>query len=138
MHPEPRPNPDRRTESLEARLRALPQPSVPADLEARLLATVPAKMPAMRRQRKAWFVAAGALAAACVLAVLIWRGNDGTNSIAIRPIDPVTPQPQGDIAPTRLEVRQSLDETKMPAFSWPLDETVPIHVSPSIPSALFD
>ena len=35
------PNSDRSLESLKARLRALPQPPVPRDLESRLLASVP-------------------------------------------------------------------------------------------------
>src|SRR5947207_2007566 len=76
-HPEQPPNPGRSSESLEARLRALPQPPVPADLEARLLAAIPPARPAPRRRWAVWAGVAGALAAACLLAVLAWRGRDG-------------------------------------------------------------
>ena len=38
-----RPNSDRSPESLEARLRALPQPPIPSELEARILAAIPAR-----------------------------------------------------------------------------------------------
>jgi WD40 repeat protein len=77
MHSERRPKPDRSPESLEARLRALPRPHVPAGLEARLLATIPADRPIPRRRRAAWIGAVGTLAAACLLAVLVWPRRSG-------------------------------------------------------------
>jgi capsular exopolysaccharide synthesis family protein len=43
-------------------LRALPPPPVPAELEARLLATIPAKLPAPRRRWPMWVSVVGALA----------------------------------------------------------------------------
>ena len=39
-----RPNSDPTVESLEARLRGLPPPFVPSDLQARLLAAIPSKV----------------------------------------------------------------------------------------------
>ena len=72
MHPQKRPGPDRSPEGLEARLRALPPPPVPAELEARLLAAIPAP----RRRRPIWAGVVGVLAAACLLAALAWRGRD--------------------------------------------------------------
>src|SRR6266481_4229426 len=83
MHPASRPNPDESSESLEARLRALPQPPVPADLEARLLGAIPA--PAERPfQRRRWAVGVGVfgpLAAACLLAVFAWPRSDGNDPV---------------------------------------------------------
>ena len=70
MH-SPRPNnPDPSAGSLEARLRALPQPAVPSGLERRLLANIPATAKAPRRLRR---VAAlvGLAAAACLVAVVV-------------------------------------------------------------------
>src|SRR6516225_5095973 len=91
MHPERRPNPDRSSESLEARLRALPQPPIPDGLEARLLATIPAARPGRRR----WLVLVGvasALAAACLLAVLARPGRDGTNPVPSPPAKEIAKQ----------------------------------------------
>jgi hypothetical protein len=82
MHPERSPNADRSTEWLEARLRALPQPAVPEDLESRLLATIPADAVIVRRRwvmPAVWAGVAGPLAAACLLAVLNWPRRDGTD-----------------------------------------------------------
>src|SRR5260370_26301538 len=76
------PNADR-PESLEAQLRALPPPPVPADLEARLLAAIPAEMAIPRRRgigrfsfRRGAVWGIGALAAACLLVVLLWPKRD--------------------------------------------------------------
>src|SRR4051794_27832534 len=76
MHPEQQPNPSPSLEALEARLRALPAPPAPADLEARLLARIPAKKPAKPWRRAAWIGIVGALAAACLLAALVWPQHD--------------------------------------------------------------
>jgi len=81
MHPERRPNAGRSPESLEARLRALPQPPVPADLEARLLATIPAAILIPQRRWGVWVGALGALAAACLVVVLAWPGRDDKNLV---------------------------------------------------------
>src|SRR5262249_5165711 len=124
MHPERRPSPQRSPESLEARLRALPQPPVPADLEGRLLAAIPAEKPIGRR-RAAWIGAVGALAAACLLAVLVWpeRGTDPITG-TIRPVHPVasSPDDSASIAAWR-QSRRVLDGAEPPAFTWPLEAT---------------
>jgi hypothetical protein len=144
MHPERRPNPDRSPEALEARLRALPQPPVPADLEARLLATIPLELPLPPRRWAVWVGAAAAVAAACLLTVLAWLGRDGKNPVlspaTIASAYRVTPRPPDDsatIAPW-LEARRALDEAKVPTFTWPLEEKSPMRVSISIPSDLLD
>jgi len=155
MHPERRPNLDRSPEALEARLRALPQPPVPADLEARLLAAIPSRTalpsrpngsgdPSYRRHWAVWASVVGALAAACLLAVLAWPRRDGKSpdpSPAPRQVAiPVTPQPPDDsdnIAAWR-EARRVLDGAEMPAFHWPLEEMSPFTVSTSIPPDLLD
>jgi hypothetical protein len=134
MHPERRPNVGRSPESLEARLRALVQPPVPADLEARLLATVPARLPAPRRR---WLVWAGALAAACLLAVLAWLGRDGKGP-ALHPEAPeranqATPRsPAGPDGPAWWAARRDLDEAETPPFAWPLEETPPVTVATAL------
>src|SRR5437588_428657 len=88
-----RPEPDRSLETLKARLRALPQPPVPAHLEALLLATVPGAMPISPRR---WAVRASLLAAAlaaCVMAMLAWRQHVQDSSVRT----PVQGQPAPDI-----------------------------------------
>jgi hypothetical protein len=143
MHPEKRPNPDRSPEALPARLRALPPPPVPADLEARLLATIPAEKAQPQRRWAVWVGVIGALAAACLLAVLAGPGREGHNTVPSPPViasaPPVTPRPLDDsasIAPW-LKARRDLDEAGVPLFTWPLEETSPITAT-SIPPDLFD
>ena len=109
-------------ESLEGRLRALPQPPVPAGLEARLLAAVPGARP-IRRRRARWIAAVGALAAACVLAALVWpercknpRGPTTTHPVASSPDD------SAGIAAWR-QSRRVLDGAEPPAFTWPVEAT---------------
>src|SRR5436305_3982477 len=90
MQPHRRPDPDRSPDSLESRLRALPRPPVPADLEARILAAGPARATneVLRRARPArrWHLAVGiaaslAAAAACLLILRSWPGP-GVKNIA--------------------------------------------------------
>jgi hypothetical protein len=147
MNPERRPNPARSPESLEARLRALPQPPVPAGLEARLLATIPAAIPIPQRHWGVWVGALGASAAACLVVVLAWPGRVGKNPVLSYPASqsarlptPPTPRPPDDSAsiPALREARRVLDETETPMFTWPLPETLPITLSTSIPPDLLD
>ena len=111
-----RPNSDRSPESLEARLRALPQPPVPGDLKARILAAVPARrshddeLPrlvrsASRRWRLAiWAGASVAAAAACLLAVRFWPEPNDQHAVPVRAANPgstrsasqATPRPRSD------------------------------------------
>jgi hypothetical protein len=167
MHSGKCPNPDRSPESLQTRLRALPQPPVPADLEARLLATIPVEMPIPRRRRAVWIGVVSALAAACLLAVLARLGreskhpipNPGTNESAHAPDTdhaphaglptPPTPPVLGAGLPTPptsdfvnraawLDARRILDGAEPATFTWPLEETSPLRVSTSIPPDLLD
>jgi hypothetical protein len=142
MHPERRPNPDRSPESLEARLRALPPPPVPADLEARLLAAIPAEMPRPRRWAF-WVGVAGALAAACLLAVLAWPRRNYNNTTPgpdkSESAHQATPRPPDSAGiAVWLKARPSLDEAEPPTFTWPLPETPAVGVSTSIPPDLLD
>ncbi len=109
---------ERRPEALADRLRELPPPAVPADLEARLLAGIPAPG---RRSRRGWAVGACAVAAACLLVVLAWPRAGH-------------PLRQGDaVLPTGRLAQQTAEE-----FTWPLDGTEPVGVPTSIPADLFD
>jgi hypothetical protein len=129
---------------LEARLRALPPPPVPADLEARLLAAIPAAVPVPTRRRAAWAGAVGALAAACLLAVLAWPRRDGKDAIPSTSADapahqvaPRLPDDSASLAAWR-EARRGLGGAEPPSFTWPLEETSLITASPSIPRDLLD
>src|SRR5262245_6054869 len=124
MHRERNLNPDRSAESLEARLRALPSPPVPADLEGRLLAAVPAPRPVTRRRWAVWVGIMGALAAACLLAVLAWLGRDGktpgsnpATAPAARQETPRTPDDSDNVAAWQ-KARRGLGVAGMPAFAW--------------------
>src|SRR5262245_53133901 len=128
MHPERRPDPDRSPESLEARLRALTQPPVPIGLEARLLATIPAGMPIPQRRRAGWVGLVGALAAACLLAVLAWPRRQDNNpgpspptNESARQVTPRPPDDSDDVAAWR-EARRVLEGGEPPPFTWPLEE----------------
>jgi hypothetical protein len=144
MPPEMRPNSDRPREALEARLRALPQPPVPADLEARLLATIPAAVPGPRRHPAVWVGVGGALAAACLLAVLAWSGRDGERPVPSPPTSasalqaPSRPPDGAAGLPVWLEARRNPDGPDMPPFTWPLEEKSAFKVSTSIPPDLLD
>jgi hypothetical protein len=77
------------------------------------------------------------------MAVLAWRQHLEKN----HPITPVQEQPaQGirrpDFEPTSIaawwEDQRLLDEGKLPAFTWPLDETAIPRASSPIPADLLD
>jgi hypothetical protein len=151
MQSRKQPNSDRSLESLEARLRALPAPAVPSNLEAELLAAMPAQMPRQAapsrfRRLAVWSGAAAGLAAACLLAVLVWPGSrskiTGPPVVGVpekkEPVLVVTGQRWGNLPSSTpwLEIRRGLDEA--PTFTWPIQEKPPMTVSLSIPSDLFD
>ncbi|HEV3142664.1 MAG TPA: hypothetical protein VGZ47_02150 [Gemmataceae bacterium] len=144
MQPERRPSPDRSLEALEARLRALPSPEIPADLEARLLAAIPAVVPSPRRRRAVWLGLTAALAAALLLGVFIWQGRFGKRSVPEPEksvsVQPVRPNPSPNPAEVRpwQEARRDLNAEETPAFRWPLAETEPIRETKSIPRELLD
>lgn len=144
MHPEPRPNPGRSLDPLEARLRALPPPPVPAGLEARLLATIPAVRPTPSRRWVVWVGVTAAVAAACVVVVLTWPKRDGGNPNPgpenRESANHVAPRPSDDsdrLAAWR-ESRRGLDRAEPAPFAWPLQETTPLTGSTAIPSDLLD
>jgi hypothetical protein len=105
---------------------------------------LPKQLPATRRHWAAWIGVAGALAAACVLAVLAWSGRDG------KPPEPgpgtgdsaqqVTRRTQDEFVriPTWPESRRDVDEAEVPAFHWPLPESLPITRSTLMSDDLVD
>jgi hypothetical protein len=147
-------------ESLESRLRALPQPPVPSDLEARILAGNPAKasnddeIPRVTRNTsRRWrlgvrAVASVAAAAACLLAVRFWpEPNDrriaavlAANPQSTKPVQQATPKTQSDSLWTTpwLKGGHDLDETEMPTFTWPIQEKSPLVLSTALRPDLFD
>jgi hypothetical protein len=152
-----RPNSDRSPESLEARLRALPQPLVPGDLEARILAAIPGKTSneiprpvsaARRRHAAVWAGVAATVAASCLLTVRFWSGPSGENSHSLvvtdsqnskAPHDVGSQQPGASVWTTPwLKAGQDLDGTEMPTFTWPIQETSPLMVSTALRPDLLD
>jgi hypothetical protein len=145
MHPEKPPSADR-PDSLEARLRALPLPPVPAGLEARLLGAIPVQVPgehSVRVRRSVWIAAACALAAACLLVVLFGRGREGDNPAPTNANHQVSDHgppraPAESVSPRLLQARRDLEETQVPAFTWPLEQTSSTRLSISIQDGLLD
>jgi hypothetical protein len=82
------------------------------------------------RRRAAWAGVSGALAATCLIAVLARPRPHDKNAIASpewdQPVQRASSQPPDD--PTGLArllaMRRSLDETEMPTFAWPFENTV--------------
>jgi hypothetical protein len=158
MLPRRLPNSDRSSESLEAWLLDLPKPPVPSDLEARILAAIPARsaayqMPrlgasALRRRLVLWASASIAAAAACLLAVRFWPEPVDRNSahdVVVTP-SPTGPgqqrthrQPGESLWTTPLlKAGQELEGTEMPTFSWPVQEKSPLLVSTAVTRDLLD
>jgi hypothetical protein len=144
MDPERRPCPDASADPLELRLRTLPQPAVPAGLEARLLARIPTARPGIR-PRFAWRGAAAGLTAASLLGFLAWTGGRRDE----RPSGPparldvggrpsVSPAPDRDRTVAWLEARRTLRGAETPAFRWPLRQVRSLRISRSIPADLLD
>ena len=152
-------------ESLEARLRRLPPPPVPADLESKLLAAIPVGvssgaasgvalaprvLPALTQPGSPgrwvrWIGGVSALAAACLLIVLVWPKRDGQKpmpgpkvdrSVASGPANSVSPQSSQDTP--WLQARRAPDDLKLAPFTWPIEETRPMTVASSIPGDLLD
>ena len=138
----PGPNSDQSLESLEARLRALPPPAVPGDLEARLLSAIPAEMPhgeqmpnSRRRRWVVWASLAGALAAACLLIVLSWPRNNGPKNNIVKHDGGSS---SNSDMPPRPGNRHDSDAMSAGTFTWPLDEMSPMLASTAIPPDLLD
>ena len=99
--------------------------------EARGNASPPREPSGRRRRRWAvWAVASGALAAACVIAVLARPGRDGKDTIPNpernQPVQRASSRPPDDSTglATLLASRRDLNETEMPAFAWPFENTL--------------
>lgn len=142
MRPKSDENRDWSPELVEARLRALPPPPVPSDLEARLLAAIPnevawrAGLPRLPRPRWTIFVGlAGAMAAAAFFVVLLWPKrdggdpdrNNGTIQFTEKDAPPASDDPAAD-APLRL-ARRGPDENALQPFIWPIQEAKPLTAS---------
>jgi hypothetical protein len=125
-------NADKRSD-LEARLRALPPPSVPDGLEERLLASIPG-LPGPRRSP--WLRGVGAMAAAAVLLVTAWLWYRSSVTVAFRLMNvdelvksaaPASPtdldfglDPLGQVA------RIGAHELRSP-FEWPVRGNISAH-----------
>lgn len=136
--------PDQSLETLAARLRALPPPDVPADLEARLLARAPASRPGRSRRTAVWAGAVGLLAAACLLALLAGSGHEDGERLrkrpATKPTEQVAVRPTDDAANIgRLVAAQrNLEVAAMPPFAWPLPATASLSAASALPADLLD
>jgi len=152
MHSPENPISGQSPEALEARLRALPDPPVPAGLEARLLAAIPTTVPpgvpiGVPVARQGWFAVAstiGALAAVCLLAIFAYHEGDDTSVVSgrrmSRPPTQISSQPANEFAGVVLSPLDSriLKGAGMSTFRWPIQEISPIRASPSIPRGLLD
>jgi hypothetical protein len=138
MRCDDRPGPDLSLESLEARLRALPQPAVPPDLDVRLLAQIPARRPILRTSRFVWLSLVGAAAAACFLAVLASLERDGDRTDSERTTTPSRPTQASAGLADAVQPFRFLDRTETSPFTWPLEETAPLTASSRITADLLD
>jgi hypothetical protein len=72
-----------------------------------------------------WLGVAGALAAACLLAVLLLRGKGGKEPGVVPAVPAIVHRGFDRLAATRL-ARLDLDEAELPSFTWPLSQTSPL------------
>jgi hypothetical protein len=158
MPPDERPEPDRSPKSLEARLRGLPQPTIPAGLESKLLAVIPAGISIRRRRWVMWAGVLGPLAAAALLVVFNWPRNTGNSalrrssagqsrgqgSISSAGINDAAPNVPVQVAHESAmfaewrEVRRILSGAEPASFTWPLEESSPVTVTTALPAYLLD
>jgi hypothetical protein len=132
---------DRADRTLAERLQALPQPQVPPDLESRLLAAIPARIPVVRKRWIGTIGAISALAAACMLAVLLRReGNDEKTTPAPpvgdqRPLSAMLPAEDLVAFPAERRLSNGLVSA---TYCWPIQEPLPLRGSLSIPADLLE
>lgn len=99
-------------ESLEAELRALPQPEVPVDLEARLLAGIPSRPGGVSNVRRVVLAASfGAIgvAAALLIVISLWPVVQSTRHPPVSPDSIGSTSSEYILAPA---TRTGLEETK--------------------------
>ena len=117
---------------------------VPAHLEALLLTTVPVARPIAPRRRAVGATVLGVASAACLMAVLAWRPHHGKDHPTIPAQEGAAQQDIRRLAfdstsiAARREDPRLLDEEKLPAYTWPIDETAIPRASTSIPADLLD
>jgi hypothetical protein len=126
-----------------------------AELDGGLFAEIPPKPGATaetppRRYRRStiWVGVLGALAAACLLAVLAWPRGDvpSTQIVSDNKGDRTAPPKilsaslaDESARPTAwLQTRRILEGAEPPAFTWPLQESSPLRASKSMPVDLLN
>jgi len=155
MHSEEDPKPDPSLEALAARLRALPEPPVPANLEARLLAAIASGQPARvspviaedsASRRQAWLAVAGtvlALAMVGLLAIFVWQGRGDNGLVSVTDAAPAEQNSISaadewtGIALSPIDQR-ILSASNVSSFRWPIQETRPAKASSTIRGDLLD
>ena len=156
MQPEEQVDLDGFPESLERRLRNLPQLDAPDGLEARLLAAVPTneliairnRMRASRVNRRLMFTWVAAFAAACLaMALLRPKIEDLVSmlSITVRPGQSETDhkrlgeRPDEDLQiVSRFQDPRLIMNVETQSFTWPIHQKSPLMVSSKIPDDLLD
>ncbi|MFA5863832.1 MAG: hypothetical protein WC975_04005 [Phycisphaerae bacterium] len=99
-------------ELLEAQLRQLPQPPIPAGLEEKLLAAIPKRIDRSSRQRILWSSLAAALAAGLIFAFSLYLFHSQTQSTPqLAAIDIEQTITRAGFAAERLAAAQLLAQT---------------------------
>jgi hypothetical protein len=131
-------------DALAERLRRLPEPPVPAGLEAKLLAAIPPKMRPVRR-RPPWplVAAAAAVLLAFLFGYFFGRTDGPPDNPRPRPVPPMATEPP----PTLWNYRLAQDDSAGPgasrpdqlptSFEWPVQLAVPVAARP-LPADLTD
>jgi hypothetical protein len=150
------PKSDPPLEALASRLRSLPEPPVPADLEARLLRAIsratPARVstevaPLSAERKQEWFALAAtvlALAMVGLLAIFAWRDRGENDAVSVAQ----TSQPPSANASSDLDDlndvvmspidRRILSGAGLSSFNWPVQEIPPARASSAIPTDLLN
>ncbi len=150
MHSEePKPNPS--LEKLAGRLRALPEPEVPAGLESRLLAAVAGRVSTRSREmpvaRQGWFAVAcsvGAIAVVGLFAIFVTRQPEHspvmqTTAVGSDPVPPRLPRAEESGGDPLSSVDNSmLLRGKLSTFRWPSGRIPSARDVHSIPRDLLD